>query len=76
MRTETIGVHYKLTGDKKGQDATIFFVDGKFTKCEYHVSNLSYTIEDWKWLGDISNRIQEFAEIEAKRFRKIRNLED
>jgi hypothetical protein len=75
MRTETVCVQYQLKGKHKEQDASINFVDGRFTKCDYHVTNISYQEEDWEWLGFLAAKIKEFSEAEAKRFAEIRKLE-
>jgi len=57
-------IHVK--GPGKGQDAQIHLVNGEFTKCDYHVSSLSYSLDDWKWLGELSKMIQSFDSLEKE----------
>lgn len=55
-----------VKGPGRGQDAQIHLVNGEFTKCDYHVSSLSYTLDDWKWLGELSKMIQRFDSLEKE----------
>lgn len=71
-RTETLNVQYELKGDHKGQDAVIYFSNGRFLSCKYHVSNLEYTLGDWKWMGVLAERISQLSEDEEARYEKVR----
>lgn len=69
-RKETINVEYTFIGENR-QDAKIYFSQGQFLSCKYHVESLEYTIKDWKFLGALSKFILECAERERERFSQI-----
>lgn len=48
----------KVSGEKGGI-AVIYFINGKFDKCEYNIPNDIYRINDWKFLGEISDFLSE-----------------
>jgi len=42
--------------------AEIEFVKGRFAKCVYRVSSkVSYSLDDWKFLGELAQEIQRLA---------------
>ena len=62
--------HRFVSKTNKNQDADIIFCNGEFKECIYHISKTPYSLEDWVFLNDISNRIIELVPVEAEKYNK------
>lgn len=74
-REETLSVHYKLKGESRKQDAIIYFVNGEFTECTYHVDNIKYTLSDWGFLGKLAVFILKQEALERQRYQEMKRSE-
>ena len=63
-RTHRYKISYKK--DDYHRIATVVFINNKFIKCEFKTSTTNYDLEDWKWLGELSKKIEELVKKEAK----------
>lgn len=64
-----IVIHTTHSFKGKGkQDATIYFQNGIFLKCDYHINHLPYTLEDWELMGKISKFILSLKDLEKQQY--------
>ena len=61
---------FKMYG-KVNQDAIIQFENGKFKSCTYHVQRSEYTLEDWKFLKKVAEKLIELEVSEWQLFEKV-----
>jgi len=66
--SKSIRTNYRVLYNDTDQirAAEIIFVDGKFENCTFRCSDHFYGLEDWKWLGELSRKIEELVDLETQ----------
>ena len=53
--------------DNPTAHATIYFVNGAFSHCDYRVSRATYTYKDWMFLKNVAEAIERIIEEKGKK---------